>query len=296
VVASRQDGRGVAQRLAHGALDFVVRAQVSDGRFRNRLGPDGRWLDDAATGDWWGRALWGLASAAVHRPDQPGRCAAWEAFERGLRHRSPWVRSMGFAALGVTLLMDHGARSHDMVAMLVDFLDMVPPAGHNPSWVWPEDRLSYANATLAEAVMASAHSLGRPAGVDEGLAMLSWLLASETAAGHLSVTPTRGRTRQDCRPGFDQQPIEVAAMAEACGRAYRLSGDHRWLRGLRSCSEWFAGANDAGLVMYDPRNAAAYDGLQPISVNLNQGAESSLALVATVQHVQRHGLHTVTSP
>ena len=37
--------------------------------------------------------------------------------------------------------------------------------------------------------------------------------------GHLSVTPVGGSGPDDHGPGFDQQPIEVAALADACARA-----------------------------------------------------------------------------
>ena len=52
-----------------------------------------------------------------------------------------------------------------------------------------------------------------------GLDLLAWLLEYETADGHLSPTPVAGRGADDPRPAFDQQPIEVATLADACARA-----------------------------------------------------------------------------
>ena len=51
--------------LAERYLAFLTHAQGPDGAFRNRLGYDRRWLDEPSTGDWWGRALWGLGTAAA---------------------------------------------------------------------------------------------------------------------------------------------------------------------------------------------------------------------------------------
>ena len=41
----------------------------------------------------------------------------------------------------------------------------------------------------------------------------------ETLGDHLSVTPVAGWGPGEPRPGFDQQPIEAAAIADACARA-----------------------------------------------------------------------------
>ena len=72
-------------------------------------------------------------------------------------------------------------------------------------------------------------------------------------------------------------------MATACARAYRVTGDAAWRVGVERAAGWFIGANDVGAMMYDPTTGAAYDGLQPDGANLNQGTESTLALIATMQ-------------
>jgi hypothetical protein len=36
--------------------------------------------------------------------------------------------------------------------------------------------------------------------------------------------------------------------------------------------------------MWDPATGGGYDGLTPTGPNLNQGAESTLALISTLQH------------
>nr|BFE59792.1 hypothetical protein GCM10020063_043180 [Dactylosporangium thailandense] len=52
-------------RLAERYLAFLMEAQAS---FRNRLGPDRRWQDEPAVGDWWGRTLWGLGTTSLIPP------------------------------------------------------------------------------------------------------------------------------------------------------------------------------------------------------------------------------------
>jgi len=115
------------------------------------------------------------------------------------------------------------------------------------------------------------------------------LMKIETRDGHLSVTPVGGRCPADLNPGFDQQPIEVGAIADACALAYTITADPQWLDGVRLAWAWFRGDNDSETAMFDAHNGAGFDGLQKIGCNLNQGAESTLAALSTAQHAQQFG-------
>jgi uncharacterized protein YyaL (SSP411 family) len=149
--------------------------------------------------------------------------------------------------------------------------------------VWPEPRLTYANATLAEALLVAGATLPDDDVLARGLELLTFLMRTEVQDGRLSVTPVAGRGPGEVGGGFDQQPIEIAAIAQACATAHRVTGDPAWLTGVELAQRWFLGDNDAATVMYDPATGAGYDGLEPAGRNENQGAESTLALLATAQ-------------
>ena len=89
---------------------------------------------------------------------------------------------------------------------------------------------------------------------------------------------------------LDQQPIEVAALADACARAAAVDPSPAWPDGVRAAAAWFQGANDAGQLMWDPQTGGGFDGLHADGVNRNQGAESTLAVIATLQHARRISL------
>ena len=76
-------------RLAECYLAFLTHAQDGDGAFHNRLGHDRRWTDEPGLGDWWGRALWGLGTAAARSPAPWIREEALVAFTLGAARRSP---------------------------------------------------------------------------------------------------------------------------------------------------------------------------------------------------------------
>ena len=88
-------------------------------------------------------------------------------------------------------------------------------------------------------------------------------------------------------PGFDQQPIEVAAIADACARPHRITADPRWLTGVDLAWRWFLGENDTVTAMFDPVTGGGYDGLERTGRNDNQGAESTLAMLSTAQQARR---------
>jgi hypothetical protein len=103
----------------------------------------------------------------------------------------------------------------------------------------------------------------------------------------VSVTPIGGWRAGEPRPGFGQQPIEVAALADACSRAYEATSDPRWLSAVQRCVAWFLGDNDSHLRMIDSTTGGGFDGLQEHDRNPNQGAESTLAMIGTLQHGRR---------
>jgi uncharacterized protein YyaL (SSP411 family) len=83
--------------------------------------------------------------------------------------------------------------------------------------------------------------------------------------------------RGGARARFDQQPIEAQNMIQACMEAYNVTGENRWINEARKCFEWFLGRNDLNARLLDYRTGGCFDGLTADGVNLNQGAESTLA-------------------
>jgi len=193
---------------------------------------------------------------------------------------------MAFAALGAAEVLSVDPDDMSARALVSDAADAMSGPDPLAGWPWPEQRLTYANATLPEAMIAAGTALERPVLVRHGLDLLEWLFDRETRHGHLSVTPVGGSGPDDRGPAFDQQPIEVAALADACARAQAVDRDRRWLDGVTSAADWFLGENDAGVLMWDPETGGAFDGLEFDGANLNQGTESTLALLSTMQHAR----------
>ncbi len=275
----------LTERLAHTYFTFVAAAVAPDGRIRNRMSTDGRWVDRPALGDWWGRALWALGVTASQARTPALRHRAAELFRRAAAQRSPFLRARAYAAIGAAEFMathpgDPASLclARDASSALVGRVDA--------RWPWPEPRLRYANAALAEGLIAAGTCLEDQGCIDRGLEMLAFVLEIETRDGRLSVTGVGGRGPGERDVQFDQQPIEVAAIAEASARAFQLTGEARWRDAVALAWAWFDGLNDGGTPMFDAETGAGFDGLTPEGRNANRGAESTLAALSVLQHAR----------
>lgn len=283
VVVSRQaELSGGLADLAATYLGFVLEARTAAGSFHNRRGPEGRWSDDVGSDDSQGRAWWGLGTAAHRAPTEWMRRSATEAFALCTSFGSPHLRANAYAVLGAVEVLAADPHHAPARALLEGASRVIADAARG-TIPWPEARITYDNARLPDALIAAGTTLGDQRLITTGIRLLEWLVAVETSGKTFSFTPTRGWSIGESRPGFDQQPIEAWSMADACHRAWVVTGDGTWrLRALRA-AYWLLGGNDSGLSLYDPSTGATFDGLEDGSVNENRGAESTLAGIATLQ-------------
>jgi hypothetical protein len=285
-VACRSDDPG-APALIPVYLAFLAHAHEGEGRFHLRMGFDRRWTSDAPSDDANMRALYGLAVAAAHGPE-PLRWTASRSFDEAVVFRSDHPRAMAHAAVAAAEVVEADPGRRGAWTLLQDASAALPRPVNDPAWLWPHRRLTYANALIPEALIAAGAALDDAALLGDGLRLLAWLVEEETRGDHFSFVPTGGRgPGEPRRPAFDQQPIEASSMADACARAYDVTGDDAWLEPLARAVAWFAGSNDAGLPMIDPLTHGGFDGLERGGVNRNLGAESTLAAIATLQQAER---------
>ncbi len=285
----RHRGDSAVDELTAIYFAFVVDAIAVDGRMHNRRNINGEWTDDTGLGDHWGRAIRALGTVSLEA-DMPNRqYAADRAVTQALRARSPWIRSISGAVVGCSDVLKANPDNISARRYLMDSRSSLGGVSHDPVWPWPESRLTYGNAAIPEALIALGSTLGDHQALDDGLTLLAWLVSEQTVNGHISVVPVGGRTRNGGGARFDQQPIEVATLAEAAVRAFEITGDTSWSDVVAQCADWFHGANDVGVPVYNHSTGGGHDGLHATRVNANQGAESTLAALTTFQLADRIG-------
>jgi hypothetical protein len=268
--------------LAATYLGFVLEARVARGSFHNRRSTEGAWVDDVGSDDSQGRAWWALGAVARHGYEPWMRRAGIAAFDECGHFASPHLRSNAFAVLGAVDLLAVEP-THSRALGLLNKTSEVLLNAVRARIPWPEIRLTYDNARIPEALLAAGSTLDDRRMVDMGIRLLEWLLWVETDGDHFSFTPVGGWQSGEPRPGFDQQPLEAAAMAEAAYRAWTITGNTAWRTRALRAAHWLVGNNDIRAVLYDSSTGATYDGLHEGSVNENQGAESTLAGLSALQ-------------
>lgn len=285
VVARQASLSGGLADLGATYLGFVLEARTETGAFRSRRAADGVWQDRDGSDDSddsQGRAWWGLGATAHSAPTEWMRRAGADAFATCTTFDSTHLRANAYAALGAVGMLGVDPE-HAAARDLLERTSGVITDTATSSIPWPEERITYDNARLPDALMAAGTSLGDRRMVGVGLRLLEWLVTTETIGSHFSFAPTGGWSIGEPRPGFDQQPIEAWAMADACRRAWVITENELWrVRALRA-ARWLMGVNDTGMPLYDPGSGATFDGLQPESIDENQGGESTLAGIATLQ-------------
>jgi len=280
-LAERGDGQVWTSNL-YRALAFL-QAAAEDGGMHNFMGYDRRWLDEPHVGDHVGRSIWALGDIlaaawipAVVRP-------AGDLLDRlvGTLGDDVSLRTAAYAVLGLSRLdtdrLEPAARRQ--LERLVEQLAAAYERTGSEDWCWFEDKLSYDNARLSQALLTGGSALGRPELAELGLESLRWL-GDECGLDQdaLRLSGHCGRRRGEQAPGAgDEQPLDAAALVEAELSAFAVT--HEAEHGVRAIRafEWFLGRNRLRKPLYDFATGGCSDGLGSEALNDNEGAESTLA-------------------
>ena len=212
-------------------------------------------------------------------------------------------RSWAFAILGMSCFsqgVSIDSNVQQLYAITAKRLKLFFEASENEQWPWPEPILTYDNARLPQALMLAGQDLGDQQMIATGLRCLDWLAELQIGRdGVVGLVSHEGWTAGAApRPIYDQQPVEAAAMVEACATAYRITQDAKWFEWAKQFHLWFLGNNAMSLPLRDASTGGCADGLQAGGVNFNQGAESTLALLSsslTIRDLYRRAVESTTS-
>lgn len=285
----------LSERVIARFAAFIQHAFNPDnGRFRNFMSYDRRWLEDVGSEDSHGRTLWALGECA--RSDTAASRRQWAAalFRAALpaveRFQSP--RAWAFTLLGLGAYCEANAPDQAISAyrdVLAQRLMSSLAAVETPDWVWFENLLAYDNARLPEALLQTGLATNNPAYVDAGLRSLRWLMAQQTSpTGHFRPVGTESFGVAWQKPKrFDQQPVEAAATISACLTAWRANSTGEWEVGALRAFSWFLGDNDLACPLVDLATGSCADGLHPDRPSENKGAESVLSYLLGLTEIRR---------
>ena len=266
------------------------------GRFRNFMSYDRRWLEETGSEDSHGRAVWGLGVAVSLGRDKGQVGFAVDLFHRALdaTEHFTYPRSIAFAIIGIHAYLcrySGDSRAKRMRKILSDRLMQQFRDFASKDWPWCADSLTYDNARLSQALLLSGQWLPDREMLEMGLRTLDWLKQVQTdkTGRHFVAIGNHGWfTRDGKKARFDQQPIEAAAMVDACIEAFNCTRDEQWIAYAYRCLNWYQGENDLRVPLYDHASGGCRDGLEAQGANENQGAESTLCWLMALLAVYNH--------
>ncbi len=271
----------------HHAFDLRVK------RFHNHLSFDRRWLDEQGSEDCQGRALWALGVGVGRSPYRSFQIMAGQLFALALPALTEFTspRAWAFGLIGIHEYLRRlsgdslvNQTRETLTSRLMELFERTA----QPDWRWFQEDLTYDNAKLPHALILTGRTTGQQAVLERGLQALRWLTELQISEkGHFRSIGTNGFYRRGgMRANFDQQPIEAQAMVSACLEAYRATSDLWWYEQAQRAFDWFIGWNDLGLELCSPKTGGCRDGLHVDRVNLNQGAESTVAFLLSLAEMR----------
>lgn len=283
--------------LASVYLSFLEHAYNNDTNvFRNFMSYERQWIEERGSDDSHGRALWalGIATSLAKNEGQVNHAA--DLFQRALptaeHFNSP--RAVAFTLIGIHAYLSckHESKQIETTCKILSERLMQWFRNYaSEDWPWCEQTLTYDNARLPQALILSAQWLDDDEMMQTALKTLNWLkqIQHDASGCYFAAIGNHGwYTKGDEKSQFDQQPIEAAAMVDACIEAFRYSGDEQWISYAHRCLNWYQGGNELHLSLYDHATGGCRDGLMESGVNENQGAESTLCWLMALLAIYKH--------
>ena len=263
-------------------------------RFRNFMSFDRRWLEECGSEDSHGRTLWALGECARSDANDSRRQWAASLFAEALATTEGFSspRAWAFTLLGLDAycsVIPQNTDARKLRHLFGDRLMSILSTVESKDWEWFEEGLSYDNARLPQALIATGIAIGAPAYLKAGLRTLRWLMARQTSDEGVFRpvgTDSFGDKRATPR-AFDQQPLEATASISACVAAWHADGDVRWKDDAARAFSWFLGNNDLLSPLVDVETGSCRDGLHPDRANENRGGESAVSYLLSVAEIRQ---------
>ncbi len=284
----------LVRTLASRYLAFVSHAfNSAAGRFRNFMSHSRLWLEEQGSEDSHGRALWALGTVVGSSADPGRQSLSGALFHAALPAVSSFSspRAWAYALLGIEQYLHafEGDRHvQEAGRALAERLFQLFRQTNQPDWPWCETRVTYCNARLPQALIATAAWTGDDAMTATALRSLEWLMTIQrTPDGYFAPIGTNGFFERGMTAAvFDQQPVDACATVSACMHAFRTTGDHRWAEHARRAFTWFLGQNQLQQALYDPLSGGCRDALHVDRLNQNEGAESTLSFLLALMDMR----------
>lgn len=280
---AHQQGYGESAKLMPTYMSFLHYMQNEGGNFRNFLGYNREYLDKIGSEDAFGRTIWALGYLANQAPVQAYARFGMELFHKASPHfrQLEHLRGMADTVIGLSYYLKTYPSDKNMLDTLNHLTGVLTTLFNKEQrkhWDWFEDCMTYDNAILPLALFHSAEITGDGEVLNIAFKSMKFLEKMTMGEKYFNPIGNKGWCQREGETAcYDQQAIDVMAMALLYGQVYHMTKDAVYQEKLFTVYSWFLGQNSLAVPLYDAGTGGCCDGLNPRGINLNQGAESSLA-------------------
>ncbi|SHG34921.1 Glycosyltransferase involved in cell wall bisynthesis [Flavobacterium segetis] len=272
-------------------LNFMIRCQLPDGNFINYVDQfnvvEPR-NNDENLEDSNGRAIWALGYlltlnqyALPYSLIYKANLCINKSIDTLKNLSSP--RAICFSIKGLCYLHSYmpTITLKDIIDELSEKVKRLYKVTSTPNWNWFENKLTYANSVLPEALLASYLVTGKESTKTIAIASMDFLISKMFVDDTFKIISNKGWHQKGAIPHqYGEQPIEACYMMNALDLFYKSFGDTFYKSYLQLAFDWYLGKNHLNHIMYNPITGGCYDGLEKENVNLNQGAESTVCYLS----------------
>jgi glycosyltransferase involved in cell wall biosynthesis len=263
-------------------LDYIKFVKNDDGKLYNFVDKN-KIIQDKWSEDAHGRALWALGYLnQIKGIPKDLKSKAEHIFLETLPAasimRSP--RAIAFTIAG--LFNYNKTRKSDYIKQnikkLADILVSHYKTNSKEDWQWFEPYLTYSNSKLPEALLYTYQVTKEPHYLEIALKTLDFLISKTFRDETFIPIGQRGWYLQNQeRSYFDQQPIDAGYTVQTLITAFKITKQEKYKSHSINAFQWFLGKNLINQTIYNEQTGGCHDGLGESSINLNQGAESTIS-------------------
>jgi glycosyltransferase involved in cell wall biosynthesis len=269
----------ISKELSDIYLNFLERVHDEDGKFNDMTYEDKKLIPTSE--DAIGRTLWALGHLINNSNDNELITKAKKMFDKShlLIENNSSPRAKAFSVIGLY----HYYKKYNeeqilsKIKKLVDSLVDSYKKEATEEWSWFESYLTYSNSKIPEVLFLAYNLTKNQEYLEIAEKSLKFLTNLVFFKDELSPIGQNGwYNRNGIRSFFDQQPIDASSMVQTYLTAYAITHKEDYYNNAVLAFNWFLGKNHLKQMIYNDVTGGCHDGLSKSSINLNQGAESTI--------------------
>jgi glycosyltransferase involved in cell wall biosynthesis len=283
-------------------LSYILHAyNKKTGLFRNFMDYDRTWNDEIGSDECNGRVLFALGYMIKNPPNDSILAIVKNLFDKTINNVWDFTSPRGFAfiIMGCLYYTRRFSGASEVNKICREFAARLSDLYIKCSvenWRWFENKVTYNNGRLSQALLMAGRFLDNDLYKQQGLESLEWLynVQLHKNKNFISLIGNKGwLVKGKSKSKYDEQPIEIPPLIDACFQAFEITNDKEWISRIGLLFSWFLGNNDRQELMYDYYTGGCHDGLTSSGINSNQGAESTISWLLALHRMTqiRQDLH-----